>query len=56
MYGIKIVSEAETVSKYPRSITATTVADATKRRSIEIKAKRRTDPNPACRLPHFIHS
>jgi hypothetical protein len=46
-YGIKIISESETVSKFPRSITATTVADATKRRSIDISVNRRNDCHPA---------
>ena len=46
-YGIKILSESETVSKLPRSIMATSVADATKSRSIEIRNKRRKLPTPA---------
>jgi hypothetical protein len=40
-YGIKIISDSEIVSKFPRSITAASVADATSRRSIEIRVKRR---------------
>jgi hypothetical protein len=43
-YGIKIISDSEIVSKFPRSITAASVADATSRRSIEIRVKRRNVP------------
>src|SRR4030095_8547897 len=40
-YGIKILNESETVSKFPRSITAIIVANATRRTSNEIRVKRR---------------
>jgi hypothetical protein len=46
VYGINFVSESETVSKYPRSITATIVANAAKQTSVAIKVKRRNDSPP----------
>src|SRR5262249_19000130 len=46
VYGIKIVRESETVSKFPLSITAIIVANATKRRSANNKIKRCNDPHP----------
>jgi hypothetical protein len=55
-YGIKASIDSEIVSKYPRSITAIIVANATKKRSIEIKLKRRTAHTPACRFARLIHS
>jgi hypothetical protein len=52
MYGIKIISELETLSKLPLSATAMSVADATKRRSIDICVRRRkpSTPQPGCDL------
>jgi hypothetical protein len=49
VYGSKIASEVETDSKFPRSISAIIVADATKKRSTDIRTKRRNH-SPANRL------
>src|SRR5262249_22060932 len=51
MYGIEIIRPSETVSKLPRSAMAITVADATKSRSIDNRAKRRNFLHPRSPLP-----
>jgi hypothetical protein len=47
MYGIEIIIESEAVSKFPRSTTAKTVANAKKKTSIDMRVKRRNFPHPA---------